>query len=75
MKNYWELRMAFRNYCCENRLCTMACNEQYEKMIKMFAELETIETLDNLSAMLWICSDTNKSIKDIWNDLYNIYLA
>ncbi len=75
----YALRCALRSYCINENLCTRASNTQYEIMLSLFAKVEeqddTCGAFDNLAAMLWICSDTDKSLNQLSIDLANIYGA
>lgn len=74
----FALRLALRSYCINNHLCSRASNTQYELMLNLFANAEeqdsACEVLDNLAAMLWICSDTEKTINRLSLELTDLYL-
>ena len=75
MVNRWELRMALRNYCIENELCTMACNIQYERILDSFADCDaSLKVLHRTAAMIKICSITDKTFEDLEDDLETLYL-
>ena len=74
-----ELRMALRNHCIRERYCTGADSIQYELMLNMFSEdmekcNDSQSNFDRLATMIWICSKTNKTIDDLWNELNELYL-
>lgn len=70
-----DLRFAFRVYCCDSNLMTRASCEQYEIMVSYFSkEFGTIHDFDKLACMVWICSDTDKSINQIALELSDLYL-
>ena len=73
----WELIMAFRRYCIENNLCTGADCQQYERMKMFFGETDFAKDYSRfqcLASMVWICSNTAKTIGDLESDLADLYL-
>ena len=73
----WELIMALRRYCIENNLCTGADCKQYDKMLHFFGETDFAKDYSRfqcLASMLWICSNTAKTIGDLESDLADLYL-
>ena len=51
-----------RSYCCRENLFTCGSVDQYNKMF-------ATEDIHDKAVIIWICSKTTKSIKDIENDL------
>lgn len=73
-----QLREAFRRYCIDNKLFSSGSNNQYEKVIEKvehcFNHKNASHSLTATAAMIWICSDTAKTILDIESDLLDMFL-
>lgn len=61
---------SLRNYCINNNLFTKGDVKQYSIVLNG-ADYETF-TIHELATMIWICSSTNKTIRDIVDDLNEI---
>ena len=59
------MNLYVRSYCCRENLFTCGSNYQYQKMFEM-------SDLHDKAFAIWLCSDTKKSIDDIYKDLLNI---
>ena len=57
-----------RQYCCENKLFSAGSSYQYDKMFSYHQE--NPNDLYGLATIIWVCSTTTKSIKEIEQYLY-----
>ena len=73
-----QLRTAFRQYCIKNDLFSSGSINQYEKVIEKvehcFNNKNASHALTATAAMIWICSDTAKTVLDIESDLLDMFL-
>ena len=67
--NYNAYASRFVNYCIKNNLCTCADIKQYNKMQELW---ETSVEIKSLASMVYICSETEKSISEIYKDLIEL---
>lgn len=73
MENF-ELRIAFRQYCIDNKLCSAASNNQFDKMLDIISRpIADPRTFDFLASMVWICSNTDKTIDKISDELLDMF--
>lgn len=59
--------MGVASYCRRNNLFTSGDMEQYEKVLSACDDNTT--PVHDIAVMIWICSDTEKTVEEIENDI------
>lgn len=59
-----------RTYCIENHLFSCGSGYQYDKMFRLHQE--NPDDLHSLALIIWLCSETEKTVEEIELDLKEI---